>query len=152
MLLRLQFAQSERLSGFERGQFVLQFLVFLVFAFFRLFVNSEETVKFQHRSSYAEPEHLISALGVDIDGGLVEDGWIDLRSHEALPDQLVNLELIFGQVLLYGIRMPKGRRRTNGLVRLLCALFRLVRVRRFRQIRLAIIRQHHLAHLRQCVG
>ena len=47
MLLRLQFAQRELLSGFERWQFVLQFLVFLVLAFFRFFVKFEEAVKLQ---------------------------------------------------------------------------------------------------------
>src|SRR5207302_6509223 len=94
VLLRLQFAQSERLSGFERGQFVLQFLVFLVLAFLGLFVNSEETIEFQDRTGYAEPERFVAALRVDIYRRLVENRRIDLRSHEALPDQLVYLELI----------------------------------------------------------
>ena len=95
MLLGLQFLERELLSGFERGQLVLQFLVFFVLAFFRFFVDSEEAVELEHRSGHAEPENVGAVLGVDVDRGLVEDRGIDLRGHEALPDQLVDLELIF---------------------------------------------------------
>ena len=45
MLLRLQRLERELLSGFERRQFVLQFFVFFVLAFFGFFVNFQEAVE-----------------------------------------------------------------------------------------------------------
>ncbi len=95
MLLRLQFLEREFLSGFERGQFVFQFLVFFVLAFFRLFVDSEEAVELEHRSGNAEPENFVTVFRVDVDCGLIEYRRVNLRSDEALPDQLVDLEFIF---------------------------------------------------------
>jgi hypothetical protein len=95
MLLGLQFLERELLSGFERGQLVLQFLVLFVLAFFRFFIDSEEAVELEHRSGYAEPENLAAILGVDVDSGLIKDCGVDLRGDEPLPDQLVDLELIF---------------------------------------------------------
>jgi hypothetical protein len=95
MLLRLQFLEREFLSGFERGQFVLQFLVFFVFAFFGFFVDAEEAVELQHRSGHAEPENFAAIFRVDVDRGLVEDCGVDLRGDETLPDQFVDLELVF---------------------------------------------------------
>ncbi len=95
MLLRLQFLEREFLSGFERGQFVLEFFVLFVFALFGFFVDAEEAVELEHRSGHAEPENLVAIFRVDVDGGLVEDCWINLRGHEALPDQFVDFELVF---------------------------------------------------------
>ncbi len=86
--------------GFERRQLVLQLLVFLVLAFLGLFVNFQEAVELHDRSGHAEPVAVVALLGVDVDRGLVEDGRLDLRRDEALPDQLVDLELVFFQILL----------------------------------------------------
>ncbi len=95
MLLRLQFLQGELLPGLECRQLVFEFFVFLVLVFFRLLIDLQEAIELQHRSRNAEPESLRSGLGVDIDGRLVEDRGHNLRSHKPLPDELVNLELIF---------------------------------------------------------
>ena len=95
MLLRLQFLERKFLSGFERWQFVFQFFVFLVLAFLRLFINAQESVELKHRPGYAEPENFVAIFRVDVDRSLVKDCRIDLRSHKTLPDQLVDLELIF---------------------------------------------------------
>ena len=94
MLLRLQFFQGEFLPGFEWRQFVLELLVFLVLAFFGFFVHPQEAVELHHRSGYAEPEHVGSRFGIDVYCGLIENRGRDLRGDKALPDQLVNLELI----------------------------------------------------------
>ena len=73
-------------------------------------------------------------LGVDIDRGLVEDGRHDLRRHKALPDQLVDLELVFLQILLDLVGMAHDRGGTNGFVRFLRVLLLLVGVRLLGQI------------------
>ena len=134
VLLRLQFLERELLSGFERGQLVLQFLVLFVFAFLRLLVNSQEAVELDDRSGHAEPENFIAVLGVDVHRGLIEDRRIDLRSDEALPDQLVNLELIFFQILLELVGMAHRRRRTDRFVRSLRILLFFKSVRGFGQV------------------
>ena len=95
MLLRIERTESQFLSGFERRQLVFQFLIFLVFAFFRFFVDFEEAVELQDRSRHAEPECFRTGLGININRGLIEDSRRDLRGHETLPDQFVNLELVF---------------------------------------------------------
>ena len=95
VLLRLQFLERQFLAGFERRQFVLQFLVFLVLAFLGFLVHFEEAVELHDGPGHAEPESVGAGLGVDIHRGLVEDSGRDLRSHETLPDQLVDLVLVF---------------------------------------------------------
>ncbi len=73
MLLRLQLLERELLSCFQRRQFVLQLFVFFVLAFLRLFVDSQEAVELQHRSSHAEPEtSRVLSLRIDVHGRLVE--------------------------------------------------------------------------------
>ena len=64
MLLREQRLQRQLLPGFERRELVLQFLVFFVLAVFGLFIDFEEAVELHHRSGDAEPEHVVSGLGV----------------------------------------------------------------------------------------
>jgi len=46
MLLRQQRLQRQLLSGFERRQLMLQFLVFLILIIFRFFVHLEEASNF----------------------------------------------------------------------------------------------------------
>ena len=87
-------------------QLVFQFLVFFVFAFFGFFVDLQEAVEFQDRSGHAEPESFAATLRIDVDGRLIEDRGIDLRRDKALPDQFVNFELVFFQILLDLVRMP----------------------------------------------
>ena len=101
--------QRQLLSRFQRRQLVLQFLVFFILIIFRFFVDLEESVELHHRSGNAEPEHIAARLGVDIHRSLVEHRGIHLRSDEALPDQLVNLEFIFLEILFDQVGMAHRR-------------------------------------------
>ena len=100
MLFRVEGLQRQLLAFGERRQLVLERLVFFVLVVLRLLVNLQEAFELQHRASDAEAIVHAACCGVDIDRGLVEDRRIHLRSHKALPDELVNLELVFLQVLL----------------------------------------------------
>ena len=143
----LERLQRQRLPFLEFGQLVLQRLVFLVLAVLGLLVDLQEAFELQHRATH--PEAVIHALaaGVDIDRRLVKDRRVHLRRHKALPDELVNLELIFLQILLDVFRAPGGRRRTNRFVRVLRVLLRLEGVGRLRQKLRAILLADQLAHL-----
>ena len=122
MLLRQQRLQRQLLPRFERRELVLQLLVFFVLAVLGLFINFQEAVELHHRSGNAEPENVAAGFRVDVDRGLVEHSRIHLRGDKALPDQLVNLEFVFLQILLDLVRMPRRRSRTNGFVRRLALL------------------------------
>ena len=141
MLLRHQSLECEFLASFQRRKLVLQFLVFLVLAFFGFFIDSEEAIELQHRPGHAEPEDFVTILcsSINIHRSLIENGGHDLRSHKALPDQLIDLELIFFQVLLDLVGMAHCRSWTNGFVRRLRFLLLFICVRRFRQIRLSVL-------------
>ena len=152
MLLRLQFFQRQLLAGFKRRQFVLEFFVFFVLAVLRFFVDLEEAVELHHRSGHAEPVDVVAGFGVDVDGGLVEDRGRHLRGDKALPDELVNLEFVFLQVLLDLVRMAHGRRRTNRFVRRLRFFLLLICVRRFGHVRGTVFLGHVLAHFGDRVG
>ena len=115
VLLRLQFLQSQLLARLERRQLVLQLLVFLVLAFLGLFVDFQEAVELHDRSGDAEPVAVVALLGVDVDRGLIEDRRHYLRRDEALPDQLVDLELVFVQVLLERSGCAHHRRSDESL-------------------------------------
>ncbi len=123
----------ELLAFGQHRQLVLERLVFFVLAVFRLLVNLEEAFELEHRTGNAEAVNVIAALGVDVHRGLVEDGRVHLRGHKALPDELVDLEFVFLQILLDLVGMAKRRTGTNGLVRVLGVFLRLVGVRRFGQ-------------------
>src|SRR5581483_10595173 len=97
------------LSRFQRRQLVLELLLFLVLAFMRFDVQLEEAIEFGHRTRHTEPEASVRSSCVDIDSSLVEDCSIHLRRNKTLPDQLVDLVLIFFQVSLDLIRMALGR-------------------------------------------
>ena len=104
------------------------FIVFvgLVFAFL---VHLEEAVEFQHAAGGAEQVILaVLALGRDVDGGLVEKRGHHLAGHEAIPDQAIELHLVFGQILLDYFGRKGHRSRTDGFVRILRVLFRFVHV------------------------
>ena len=60
VLLGLQFSQRKLLACLERRQLVLQFFCFFVLTFVGLFINFEETVKFQNRTGDPEPVTLVS--------------------------------------------------------------------------------------------
>ena len=118
---------------------MLQFLVFLIFAVLGLLIDLQEAVELHDRSSNAEPEHVASGLGIDVNRSLVEDGGIHLRSDEALPDQFVNLEFVFLQILFDLVGMAHRRSRANGLVSRLRFFLLLICIGRSRQIVGAIL-------------
>ena len=85
----------------DRRQLVLQLLVFLVLLVLAFLVDRQEAVELRHAAGGAEQvRRAVLALGVDVDGGLVEHRRRHLRGDEAHPDQPVELELVLGQVLL----------------------------------------------------
>ncbi len=79
-----------------------------------LFVDLEEAVELQHRSGDSEPENFGAGPGINVDRSLVEDGRVHLRSDEALPDQLVNLEFVFLQILFNLVRVACRRGRDES--------------------------------------
>ena len=126
----LSASRRRRLALFERRQLVLERLVFLVLGVLGFFVDLEEAFELQHRSGDAEVV-ACGALrcqpqpwdaGVDIDRGLVEDGGGHLAGDEALPDELVNLELIVLQVGLHLVRSAQDGAGTDGFVSVLRVL------------------------------
>ena len=149
MLLRLQNSQCKLLSRLERRQLVLELFVFFVFAFLRFFVDFKEPVELHHRSGHAEPEGIRCGLRIDIDRGLIEDRGRDLRSHESLPDELVDLVFILLQILLDLVWMAHRRSRANGFVGSLRFLLLFVRIWRLRNVWIAILRFDVLANFRQ---
>ena len=74
---------------------MLEFLVFLVFTFLRLFVDFQEAVELEHGTGNPEPECVVPGFRINVDGSLVENCGVNLRSHKALPDQLVDFVFIF---------------------------------------------------------
>ena len=125
MLLRLQLLERQTLTLFERRQLVLECLVLFVLAFLRFFINFQETFELEHRTGHAE---VVGAIrnAVDIDGCLIEHRRQHLRGDEALPDELVNLVLIFLEILLYRIRMASDGAWTNRFVGFLRFFLRFV--------------------------
>src|ERR1039457_4966057 len=113
---------------------MFQFLVFLVLAVFGLFIDFEEAVELHYRSGDTEPVHVAARLGIDVDRGLIKHRGIHLRRDEALPDQFVNLEFVFLQVLFDMVGMARRPSRANGLMRRLRFLLLLICIGRFGQI------------------
>ncbi len=105
----------------QQRQLVLERLVFFVLAVLRLLVNLQEAFELQDRAGHAEAVGFVAVLGIDVHGRLIEDRRIHLRGDKALPDQLVDLVLVFLEELLDRIRMARHRSRTNRLVCLLRA-------------------------------
>src|SRR5579864_57980 len=149
VLLGLEFAQGQFLAGLERRELVLEFLVFFVLAFLGLFVDFQEAVELEDGSGYAEPIGVVALLGIDVDGGLIEDCGIDLRGDETLPDQFVDLELIFFQVLLDRVRIANCRGWANGFVRFLRAFLRLEGIRLLGQVLGTVFFAHQVAYFGQ---
>ncbi len=77
VLFRAQALQRELLAFYQRGQLVLQRLIFFVLAVLRLFVDLQEAFELQDRAGDAEAIAVVARLrlGIDVDGGLIEDAW-----------------------------------------------------------------------------
>ena len=147
MLFRLQAPQRELLTLLKRRQLVLERLVFFVATFFGFLVDLEEAVELQHRAGDAEEECVAVGLRIDVHRGLIEHRRIHLRGDEALPDQLVELELVFFQILLDAVRRARGRSRPDGFVRCLRFLLFFVNVGCFRQVLGTVLTTDQFAHL-----
>ena len=119
---------------------------FLGFA--RFLVQPLIAVKFHDAARRSEQE----AIEIKVDGRGVEDRRRHLRSHEALPDQLVKLVLIFLQVFANVLWPTRRIRRTNRLVRILSVLRFCVGVKS-RSIGQVLLPVHHfdvVAGLHRC--
>ena len=113
---------------------MLHLLVFLVGLVLAFLVDLEEAVEFEDRAGGAEQVvHAVLALGGDVDGGLVEERRHHLAGHEAVPDEPVELHLIFGQELLHHLRRVGHGRGPDGFVGVLRVLLGLVDVGRVGQ-------------------
>ena len=118
---------------------MLHLLVFLVGLVLAFLVDLEEAFELQHRAGGAEDVvHAVLALGRHVDGGLVEERRHHLAGHEAVPDQPVELHLVFGQVLLHHLRRVGHGGGPDGFVRVLRVLLGFVDVGRVRQELLAV--------------
>ena len=121
---------SSSLFTWSRLGSLLRGLVVLVLLLFRNFVDLQESVEAHHRPADAE---VIRLAGLRRNRGNLRRGYIEdrrhhLRSHKALPDQPVELELLFGQVAGDRLRRPRSIGGTNRFVRILRGLFALVRI------------------------
>ena len=136
MLIGLDRVQHQRLTLVQFGQLVFERLVLVVLLVLGLFVDLEETVKLQHRA--ADPE-IVAAIsfGFDIDSRLVIDRLHHLRGDKALPDQAIELVLLFGEKAVDLVRMQRDVGRADRLVSVLRIFLRFVSVRLRGQIVLA---------------
>src|SRR5206468_10057986 len=106
----------KRLLVLER--FVLSFLV-------RLAIEGEIALELHDRTGGAEQiaaatdVRLLDRRNIEVDGRRVEHRRRHLRRHEALPDQLIKLELVRREMTLDELRPPRRIRRPNALVRVL---------------------------------
>ena len=90
MLFGTNGLESQYLSfGYSRKRiafaFVALFIIFAIGVGHRHLINTQIAIEFLHRTSGTE--RVIA--GRNIDRGLIENRGEHLRSHEALPDQLV---------------------------------------------------------------
>ena len=124
MLLGLESVPLEGFALFDLGQpgggFTFAFLFIVVVLGF--FIDREETVELEHRTGHAQ----LVVTGSDVNAGLVENGGLHLRPDKALPDEIVEFELVFLQVLFYRVRRVKNGSGANSLVGVLCALLGLI--------------------------
>ena len=114
--------------GYQR-QAMLHLLVVFVGLVFAFLVNLQEAFELEDGTGGAERViDAVLALGGDVDGGLVVERGHHLAGHEAVPDQPVQLHLIFGQMLLHHLRRIGHGGGANGFVRILRVLLRFVDV------------------------
>ena len=88
-----------RLVEFEERQRLFIFERLAVPLFARFAIEGEEAVELDDGTGGAEQVRVALRRNVEIHRGGIEHGRRHLRRHEALPDQLVELELIGGELL-----------------------------------------------------
>ena len=114
MLLAVEFVYRQAFAFFQLGQFFVVFVVVrIVYAFF---IHAEEAGKGLHLAGNAED----AFANHNIHGSGVKTGRGHLTGHGALPNHLIELELLGTQKRLYRFRRAVYRSGADGLVRLLC--------------------------------
>jgi hypothetical protein len=126
VLLRHDLAHRDALLDLEHGQFLLVLERLRIALLARLAVQRQEALELHDAAGGAE--HVRPDAGrvrgtlrtqLEVDGRGVEHRRRHLRRHEALPYQLVELELIGRQILAHELRTPRGVRGADALVRVL---------------------------------
>ena len=105
MLVGTNFVQAQNLPFGDARQGIAFAVVVLLILFAigdsgRNLVHAQVAIKFLNRAVGAE--RVIA--GSNINGGLVENRRHHLRSHKALPDQLIQLEQIVVQIFAHVFR------------------------------------------------
>ena len=117
------------------GKFVLEVFLVLVLLILAFQVDHSKTVELEHRARSAERvKRFVRSLGADLDGRLVEQRRVHLRGDEAFPDQRIDLQFVFAEFPLEGIRGASDRSGADGFMGVLGCFFRLVDVGGRRQI------------------
>jgi hypothetical protein len=119
MLFRHDVAAFHRFILGDVGQDRVAVLVLALFVL-AFVVEGEEAVELHDRAGGAELHVLVAAR--DIDRHLVEHGTFHLARHGALPDQLVEAELVLVQVRSHVLRRAEEVGRPDRLVRFLGVL------------------------------
>ena len=133
-------------------EFVLEIFVFVVFLIFAFFVDFQEAFELEHAASGAEYIRCLAlAFRLHVDRGLIEQRRIHLRGDEAHPNQAVEFQLVFGQILLHHLRRAENGGGPNGFVGVLRVFLGLIDVRRFGQKAFAVAFGDHAAHFGQGV-
>ncbi len=150
MLLGQDIAAVERLVGRDVGQDRIAFLVLAGFVL-ALVVEGEEAVELHDRAGGAQLHRLVATR--DVDRHLVEHGAFHLARHGALPDQLVEAELVLVQIRRHVLGRAEEVGRADRLVRFLGVLgLRGVDSRARRHVALAVLGLDQAARLADRFG
>ena len=113
VLFGLDGLEPQHLAFGHGRQAVLHLLVVFVRLVLAFLVDLEEAVELRHAAGGAEHIlHAVLAPCRNVDGGLVEERRHHLGGHETIPDQPVELHLVFGRIRLHHFRrvaMEVGR-------------------------------------------
>ena len=101
MLFGVELFQLQLFALLDLRQLVLGLFVLFVLLVFALFVDRHEAVELDDRAGGAEQ---VTLARLDVNRRLVEYGRHHLRSNEALPDQLVERQLILAQEARHRVR------------------------------------------------
>ena len=134
MLFRAQLDEFDRVAFGNFGQQSVPVIVLAVVVPAFL-VHGHEAGFDQYRPVGAQAVPFRRVAGCEVDGNSVEDGGHHLAGHGAPPDQRVQLVLLVVQRTPDVVGMARGRRGSNGFVRLLGVL------------RLILERAHFVGHV-----
>ncbi len=100
MLFGDQCFQLQLLALLNLGKPILQLFIVFILLILTFLVNFQEAVEFGDTSGC--PEQILSsifALGIHVDGCLIENSGSHLTGDKTHPDQTVKLHLIISQIL-----------------------------------------------------